>query len=254
VTNICSFSTEGIEIVRAQIDSHASNLSKGSHGARIDDSELAEIAQLAENDDLLEDSPYEIEIDTSQKFASSYDLGAYLCKQFGSVDISPGKIGIWTWLSIAYLSQLLNQTKDGRFLLGRSYRYVFEADNRLRYYRHLVFMPTYLVHRLGEHAYVFLYSPPYVSGEFLAQAQKDDVISNANLVAMCEQYFFDRKSGKFVPGFTGKSSDPRSLRRLVEAIVPQLSVNYDTRFCGPDEIFSLLPLDFQEYAIKKGTT
>lgn len=251
MTKIRSFSDEGIEAVRALIDSHVSKLSKGSHGAQIDESVLAEIVALADDDDLLNDTPYSIDIDTALKFASSYDLGAYLCKQFDNVNMSVEATGVWTWISVSFLAQLLNRTKDGKLLLGRSYRYVLESDNRLRYYRHLVFMPYYLARRLGEHAYVFLHSPPYVSGEFLAQAQKDDVVSNANLVAMCEKFYFDRKTGKFAPGFTGKSKDPRSLRRLIEAIVPQLSVNFDTRFCGPDEIFELLPLDYQQYALKK---
>lgn len=251
MTKIRCFSESGIDAVRAAIELHTSELSKGSHGVPISEVELEEIVQLAKNEQLL-DAPFsDFEIDPMQQFNSSYALGKYLCTQFGPVEMSQQAIGVWAWLAITYLRQLLSKNKDGKRLLASSYRYVPDPNNRLRYYRHLVSMPYYLVQRLGKHSYIYLYSPPYESGDFLGQAQKDEFVSNVNVLDMCEKYYFDKSSKRFSPGFTLKDSDPRSMRRLVQAIIPQLSVNYDTRIIGPDEIFELLPADFQAYALKK---
>ena len=246
--NVRRFSLEGIKTVRSAIDSHLTEMRKGLHGIPVSSDELNKIIHLAYEEEMLEPQSLSVKVDPGVGFKSSYDLGKYLCNRFMDMEFDASDSGLWTWVAVIYLAQLLERNKDNKFLLGRSYRYVLDNDNRLRYYRHLVFMPYYLVHRLDDQALVFLHSPLHVSGEFLAQAQKDEVISNRNLVAMCQKYFFDSANGKFARGFTGKSSDPNSLRRLVESLIPQLSINFDTRYCSPDEIFSMLPDDFCKFA------
>jgi len=241
------FTEQGVAAVKAAFDIHLSGMTKGVHGIPIQEADLQQLMALADDEDLLEADELSVSIDPSIRFGSSLDLGKHLCKQFEHMEFDARSSGIWTWLAVVYLDQLLERDKEGQPRLLSSYRYVLDDNNRLRYYRHLIFMPYYLSLRLGDDAYVFLHSPLYVSGEFLAQAQKDEVVSNKNLVSMCEKYFFDRKTGKFSPGFTSaKAGEYRSIRRLVQSIVPQLNINYDMHTCGPDHIFELLPSDFRE--------
>ena len=210
------------------------------------------MVDLAFDKELLDTKDYAIKLEPSIKFSSSLELGEYLDGRIGETDLGVNDSGVWSWLAIVFLDQLLTTNKAGQRLLGSSVRYVLEPDNRLRYYRHLIYMPYYVYRRLGDASYIFLHSPVNVSGEFIGQAQKDDVISNRNLVSMCEKYFFDKKNDKFVTGFTSaKKGDPRSMRRLVQAIIPQLNMNFDLRFCSSDEIFKLMPADFRQYAIAK---
>lgn len=240
------FTKDGVAVVKAAIDGYLSGMTKGFHGIQIEESDLKQIMELADDEDLLEPEALNVSIDPTKTFDSSHELGKYLCKQFLTMDVDARSSGLWTWIAMVYLDQLVERDRQSKPRLLSSYRYIFYEDNRLRYYRHLVFMPYYLNHRLGDDAFVFLDSPVYVSGDFLNQAQKDEVVSNRNLVAMCGKYYYDRGSRKFSPGFTSTKADHRSMRRLVQSIVPQLSINFDMHILSPEEIFKLLPEDFRE--------
>lgn len=244
------FSEQGVDKVRSAIDAHTDGSKKGSHGAPISLDDLNEIIGMASDDSLLEKTNLSIQLDETKKFKSSYELGEYVFSLLK--DNNPEEIdsGVWTWLAIVYISQLLRyRKKDDKYLLGSSYRYVFDKNVRLRYYRHLVYMPWYLYQFLDTDSYIFLYSPPFESGEFLAQAQKDEVVSNRELIAMCAKYYFDSDKNKFASGFFGTNKeDVRTLRWLVQVIVPQLSVNFDIRHCNKDALFDLLPDSFKNNA------
>lgn len=248
--DVRKLSESGLEKVVTQLDSLVLESRKGARGTPISSADINMIMELAHENSYLAPERVGVTIDAAMQFESSFELGKYLHTKFGHMDTGVSQPGLWTWISLIYFNQLLQKNREG-FLIGSSYRYVLKHDNQLRYYRHLVFMPYYLYSRLGDKSYIFLHSPPSVSGEFLAQAQKEAVLSNRNLAEMCEKYYFDRETGRFAPGFTGKNSDPRSLRRLVEALVPQLSVNYDIRYCNADQLYDLLPADFRQNSLRR---
>lgn len=246
-----NFNEAGLDAVRIELNTLTGNLKKGSHGVPVNESEIDKCISLSNDPNLVEEAILQIEVDENKVFKSSFELGNYLFTQFSGADVRSLDVGVWTWLSLLYLKQLLKKGKSsGTYIMGSSYRYVFEDKQRLRYYRHLVYMPYYLVQKLNSDSYIFLHSPVYESGEFLAQAQKDVVVSNKNIISMCQYYYFDSKKKKYAPGFTGKVKDPRSLRKLVQIIVPQLMVNYDVRVCEPEAIYQLLPDDFKSNAFE----
>ena len=243
------FNQLGLDKVRTELSALTGDIKKGSHGTPVSESTVDSCTSLAVDSKLVEEVNPQYEIDENKQFESSFELGQYLFKQFNSVAVRNLEAGVWTWLSMIYLKQLLRKSKiDDEYIIGSNYRYVFEVTQRLRYYRHLVYMPYYLVQKLDSDAYIFLHSPSYEAGDFLEQAQKDVVVSNRNIISMCERFYFDSNKKKYAPGFTGRVQDPRSLRKLVQIIVPQLMINYDVRVCEPEAIYQLLPDDFKSNA------
>jgi len=244
---VMRFTHQGIATVRLAIEGlrDQGSTKKGSQGTPISAEELSALAQLALRQDLVE--PYDdmLEIDTTKQFASRYDMGRYLA---GIVTNAQAErdTGLWTWISMVYLSQLLARRKDGQSLLGSEYRYIPD-DNRLRYYRHLAKMAWSIFRQYGEKSKLFLSVSCSTHSDFVEQSQKDDVRSNPHLIDLCLDLFYDEKAAKLRKGVASSEKTPGSFRRLVSVISPQLYMNFDLYEMPAGRIRDILPREFRKW-------
>jgi hypothetical protein len=246
-TQVMRFTEHGLTAVRLAIESlrDQGSTRKGSQGTPITSEELNSLSQLALRPDLVEPYDEKTEIDTSRQFASRYEMGSYLA---GIVTRTQAEhdAGLWTWISMIYLSQLLPRRKDGLWLLGSEYRYIPD-DNRLRYYRHLAKMAWSIFRQYGEKSKLFLSVSCSTHSDFVEQSQKDDVRSNPHLIDLCLDLFYDHKATKLKKGVAGSEKTPGSFRRLVSVISPQLYMNFDLYEMPSDRIRDILPREFGKW-------
>lgn len=246
-TQVMRFTEHGLGTVRLAIEGlrDQSYTKKGSQGTPITSEELDSLVQLALRQDLVEAYDEKAEIDIGKQFASRYDMGRYLA---GVVTHAQAErdAGLWTWISMVYLSQLLARRKDGMPLLGSEYRYIPD-DNRLRYYRHLSKMAWSIFRQYGEKSKLFLSVSCSTHSDFVEQSQKDDVRSNPHLIDLCLDLFYDEKAAKLKTGVASSEKTPGSFRRLVSVISPQLYMNFDLYEMPSDRIRNILPREFQKW-------
>ncbi|WP_108788693.1 hypothetical protein [Erythrobacter sp. Alg231-14] len=246
-TKVMRFTDEGIAAVRTAIEGlrDEGSTKKGSQGTAISPEELDTLSKLARRQDLIEPYTEQVEIDPSKQFSSRYDMGQYLAGIITHMK-AERDAGLWTWISMVYLSQLLARRQDGQFLLGSEYRYIPD-DNRLRYYRHLSKMAWSIFKQYGEKSKLFLSIPCSTHSDFVEQSQKDDVRSNPHLVDLCLELFYDKKAAKLKKGVATSVKTPGSFRRLVSIISPQLYMNFDLYDMSAARIREILPSEFEKW-------
>ncbi|MAW90587.1 MAG: hypothetical protein CL574_05740 [Altererythrobacter sp.] len=246
-TQVMRFTPNGIAAVRLAIEGLRDEAStkKGSQGTPILSDQLESLAQLALRQDLVEAFASNLTIDTTREFANRYEMGRYLASIVTSAQAEKDT-GLWTWISMVYLSQLLAPRKDGTFLLGSEYRYIPD-DSRLRYYRHLARMAWTIFRQYGEKSKLFLSIPCSTHSDFVEQSQKDDVRSNSHLIDLCLDIFYDEKQARLRKGVAGDVKTPGTFRRLVSVISPQLYMNFDLYEMPAERIRSVLPREFEKW-------
>lgn len=240
------FNEKGVAAVRLAIEGLRSqgNTGKGSQGTPIAAEQIESLRALSLRDDLIESTGYGA-IDAGRLFPNRFDMSEYLAQMIGDPK-AEGDDGLWTWISMVYISQLLAPRKDGVLLLASEYRYIPD-NNRLRYYRHLVRMGWTIFRQYGPKARLFLSVPCYTHSDFVEQSQKDDVQSNQHLIDLCLELFYDEAGKKLKKGVATSERTPGSFRRLVSVVSPQLYMNYDLYEMPSSRIRGVLPKEFHRW-------
>lgn len=241
------FNEKGMTAVRLTLEGlrSESTTKKGSQGTPISLDELETLSELAYKSDLVEAVNHGQEIDASKQFPNRFDMSEYLA---GIVVNSQSESddGLWTWISMLYIRQLLAPRGDGHWLLASEYRYIPDSS-RLRYYRHLVRMGWSIFRQYGKRSRLFLSVPCSTHSDFVEQSQKDDVRSNSHLIDLCIDLFYDENAGKLKKGVASSQDTPGSFRRLVSIISPQLYMNFDLYEMSAGRIKNILPREFQKW-------
>ncbi len=242
------FNARGVSAVRLAIEGLRSqgNTGKGSQGTPIAAEQIEALRALSLRDDLIEPAGCGT-IDASRLFPNRFVMSEYLAHVIGDPK-AEGDDGLWTWISMVYISQLLAPRKDGVLLLASEYRYIPD-NNRLRYYRHLVRMGWTIFRQYGSKARLFLSVPCFTHSDFVEQSQKDDVQSNPHLIDLCLELFYDEDGKKLKKGVASSERTPGSFRRLVSVVSPQLYMNYDLYEMPSSRISGVLPKEFHRWML-----
>ena len=125
---------------------------------------------LLEEEGASEAIPEEIQVD-STPFATRFDAAKYLCDRLANILDVERDTGLWAWLTLYYLDQLLPARK-GKDWPGEMARLVPEVNAAFRYYRHLLLGPfvIYKAHISDpDRAFGILATSPSAPGEVVAQ-------------------------------------------------------------------------------------
>jgi len=203
---------------------------------------------------ILEEAPYskqfeEIEIDRDI-FATRLELGEYLVTHLESIprDKLLENEGLWNWLSLLWLDQLIPVDGNGKRKVGEIARYVYNS-NYQTFYRHLVAASWDIYSRYGEHSKIFLSTPAHITNRFILDLGcRQNLISNGNLIQVAQKLYWN-EDGKLKDGMKKGAvsrKKPGNLSRLI-AILNQLDATYDLYDMKPDDIMSLLPAEFNSW-------
>lgn len=157
--------------------------------------------------------------------------------------------GLWTWLSIKWLSFLAPiDPSTGERLVRQTERYVLTPHSYQTYYRHYLSGPYRILkaHREDVSRVRAVLATPVTSpGEVVEQiASKQDIISNPSLMAAVTALYVDPATNRLKRGSGG--SNGGSPRRLSDVLY-QFDQTWDTSAMDPNEILALLPVEFDRF-------
>ena len=157
--------------------------------------------------------------------------------------------GLWTWLSIKWLSFLAPvDPSTGERVVRQTERYVLTPHSYQTYYRHYLSGPYRILkaHRDDVSRVRAVLATPVTSpGEVVEQiASKQDIISNPSLMAAVTALYVDPVTNRLKRGSGGSGGG--SPRRLSEVLY-QFDQTWDTSAMDPIEILALLPTEFDRF-------
>ena len=245
------FNDQGIEAFKALIEAEREKV-EPRKPALVTESFFSEVDAIANNPEMIVPVPGGEEIDPKILFKDRFHMGEYLSQVLPS-DLSVvqySNVGFWAWISAIYLRQLLEPQKSGgRLKLWSSYRYIPVEYQKFRYYRHLAFMAFWLRRAFGEEvAMFFLSRPAHAHSDAIEQlyTQDRDFLASKGLMKAAVEMYIDPETGEMKRNALGKAT-PGSARRLATKIAKQLQMNYDLQSMGKDEIYALLPPEFNDW-------
>lgn len=245
------FNNQGIEAFKALIEGEREKV-EPRKPALVAEPFFSEVDAIANDPEMTEPVPGGKEIDPKIQFKDRYHMGDYLSQVLPS-DLSVvqhSNAGLWAWISALYFRQLLErQKKGGRSKLWSAYRYIPGEYQKFRYYRHLAFMSFWLRRAFGEEvAKFFLSRPAHAHSDAMEQlyTQDRDFLASKGLMKAAVEMYIDPETGTMKRNALGKAT-PGSARRLATKIAKQLQMNYDLQSMGKDEIYALLPSEFDDW-------
>lgn len=208
------------------------------------------------DDGFCRDAAGEWLIDSSARFSTSYELGAYLGETVFGADVDRFAIradkGLWAWISLALLPNLL---KRGRGKDGEPFDlpHYIEIEARVAY-RLIVRTAWELVHLHGSKARVALSSPRTAWGDVAEQiAGRQEVYAHPGFWTVAESLYLKpdgvQKTGVATIRKKEHRRDPKSkvglgaARRLVTSF-GQFERTYLLREMSSEEILAILPGEY----------
>tara|TARA_R110000868_G_scaffold207876_2_gene456940 strand:+ start:9711 stop:10484 length:774 start_codon:yes stop_codon:yes gene_type:complete len=245
------FNNQGVEAFKALIEAERTKV-EPRKPALVGEAFFSTVDAIANDPEMTMPVSGGEKIDRAIQFNDRFHMGEYLSRNLPS-DMSVvqySNAGLWAWVSAIYLRQLLEKQKTGvRSKLWSAYRYIPGEYQKFRYYRHLAFMAFWLRRGFGEEvAKFFLSRPPHAHSDAMEQlyTQDRDFLASKGLMKVAVEMYIDPNTGTMKRNALGKAT-PGSARRLATKIAKQLQMNYDLQSMGKDEIYALLPPEFDKW-------
>jgi len=183
-----------------------------------------------------------------KKFDSKDELIRYLYDKISRIQ---GKnllydAGLWSWLSAFYFDSVCPEKSDGSRKVGEDSRYILNAEEWNRYYRHLLASPTRLFKELGGQAKIYLSGKPDVPGELFEQlASRQEIAACKGVVEAAELLYWDSSKNTIKRGVRGKGAG--TIRRLAGSAILQFQMTYDLNSMSGDDIIAMLPKEYDKW-------
>lgn len=201
--------------------------------------------------------PFELEIEIKNtQFETRYEFGAYLASLFERIprNVLMKNEGLWNWLVLFYIDQLLPVNLRGKREMGEMARYVYNP-RYTKYYLHLVAATWDIYTRFGIDSKIFLTTPMSKISNFIRElAARQNIISNKNLIrAVQALYWKELENGKEgVKRGAYSKKKPGNLYRFI-AVMNQFDTNYDLYAMKSEDIIRLLPAEFDIWKPQRET-
>ena len=183
---------------------------------------------------------------SSDDLKTRWHLGSWLVKTLSEVE-EQLDAGVWSWLAL-HLFDTVCPLEDGTRQPGEDARYLLEAGDYRKAYRHLLAGPFLLMraHRGdAESVRGLLATSPDAPGEVYEQlaARKYTVTSRA-VVQVATRLYFDSYTGKLKRGAGGSAGG--SPRRFSE-VLQQFDLTYDLQKIPTERLLGILPKEFGRF-------
>lgn len=203
---------------------------------------------------LLYRSPYSeslrqhVEIERN-RFRTKYEAATYLAGIFAELDQSEISYngGLWSWLGLYYLEELLEAKISGKNRLNAPDNYILEVEQGdlewREYVYHLLATPFYLYRRHGEDAGILLTGPIGSRMQLMFQiVARPQFARSREFVKLVNRLYSDGR-GNMKRGATSDMNKPGSIYRLIR-IFQQLELTYDIFDMSCEKMIGLLPPEF----------
>ncbi len=190
-----------------------------------------------------------IEVERNQ-FYTKYEAATYLHRVFENFDQAEISYngGLWSWISLYYLEELLSAKTLGKNRLNAPDNYILEVEQGdlkwREYSHHLLVTPFYLYRRHGEEARMLLAGPigsrMDITFEIVSRLQ---FARSHEFIKLVNRLYFNSQ-GKMKRG--ASKHNPGSVRRLI-SVFQQLELTYDIFNMSCEKMIDLLPPEFDKW-------
>ena len=192
----------------------------------------------------------DLELDETRTFDTTFAF----CEYFDSLihDHNPQSyredVGLWTWLAMVYLPQLVTESKKG-LSVGDMTRLVYHPENYQRQYRHLL-AGAYYVYVLysqtpGTCHFIFAHKLnvfPDVAEQIMS---KQSIVQNPAFMRAANTLYYDAEGFRARKGSGGEGA---GAARYFVRTIDQLSMTRDFFEAGDAEVLlNLLPKQFDKF-------
>lgn len=194
----------------------------------------------------------DIEIE-EREFSTRLDWARYIDEKLDGNGLKNVErdIGMWAWLSLFYVKQLLPSKKNKRRKVGEVALWIPNITDFRKYYRHLLVGPyrIYRAHRPNADDALVLLGGPFGShGEVVEElASRLDIVTNRELIKAATALYWDKEKNALKRGAASDSDTPGSSGRLAGVVIPQFDVTWDLFSMTAEGILSLLPKEFDKF-------
>lgn len=180
-------------------------------------------------------------------FGTRYDLGVHLVEVLGTAEAGRflGDRGFWSGLALFWFDQFCPAKEDGSRMPSKEYNYIL-SDNYNHRPRHAVFTTWQLVSRYGEDAKFLLSGSLPVRGELAEQLMaRQYLLSCGGVIRTASQLYYDPDRNTYKKGSAARKSAGCIARYI--SWMDQLKVNYDLFSMSTDDLFNLMPREFDRF-------
>lgn len=181
--------------------------------------------------------------------STRWDAGKLLYEKLSTANLAENPIdpGLWTWLTLVFIESVCPKGGKGVRKVGEQARYIPEPANFQRYYRHLLAGP-FLVYRAHsdspERARCLLVQDLHKPGDIVEQlAARQQLLTNRSVVQVATKLYVDAE-GVLKHGAAGSG---RGSPRRLASVLRQYDLTWDLYATPPDELFALLPKEFDRF-------
>ena len=204
---------------------------------------------MHDEDEYSDALPVDAEVDPSRVFTTKLDFAKYLAGQLWPVlaDHSRDRdVGLWSWLALCFFDDICPAKKDGTRSVGATYRYILSKEYK-NHYRHLIRTPCLMYHIHGKHARPLIAGKLTQHGEAAeAIASRQHLFGNRPLFAALDRLYVTESDGAWHIKRGARGKEGGSFRRLAK-VMRQFDLTYDFHDMTEDQIFDLLPPEFDKY-------
>lgn len=179
-------------------------------------------------------------------FETRLDLGGYLVDQFAAVPTASIAFdeGLWDWLSLYYIDQLLPPDVSGNRSVKEIVRYMLELENR-KWSRHILRVSWLAVKEHGTASRVMLSVPPSKHSDVIEQiGGQQEAFGASSVVRLADILYWDSDNDRLKRGAQGKSGGtPRRLVRFLR----QFRRTFDPPRMSAEQLLEALPREFDKW-------
>lgn len=154
--------------------------------------------------------------------------------------------GLWSWLSLFYFDKVCPKRQDGTLKIREDHWYIAaKPENTYRYYRHCLAYPCRAYVEMGDDSEPLLFGTISKNTE-LAElfGGSKDIAYNKNIMRVATKLYIDQKKKMIRRGAASRNPYSGSIRRFTK-VINQLSLTWDLELMSFDEIYSILPEEFE---------
>jgi hypothetical protein len=191
-----------------------------------------------------------VEVET-RRFGSRFNAAEYLDGIFSKAGLSDvdRDIGLWAWLTLFYFDEICPRGRGGERSPGERARYVPEAENFRRYYRHLLAGPyrIYKAHRQNpSRALVILCQQIDKPGDIVEQfASRQEIVTNGVVLEVATRLYVDSETKRQKRNAQSRVR-PGTAFRLID-VLNQFDVTWDLYAMIANEMLGVLPEEFEKF-------
>jgi hypothetical protein len=155
--------------------------------------------------------------------------------------------GMWSWLAAFYFDSICPKNNYETRKVGAESRYILDAEEWNRYYRHLLAAPIRLYRDLGDLSKIYLSGKPDVPGDLFEQlASRQEIAACKGVIEAATILYWDNNKLKIKKNVRDKEG-AGVLRRFVRATIPQFQMTYDLNSMRGEDVVQLLPREYDKW-------